>query len=136
MKKLFFMLFSIALLASCSDDDDVNNKDDERIYGKWFVAEAKGIPGLELDDCNRDSYITFNSDNTTYSEYYTQTGDDCTPEDETESVWEVNGDTYTFTIPFENLGQVNGDVSFNAEANQFTFTPRAVPSAALVFEMR
>lgn len=134
MKKLFLLLFGIALLTSCSDDDDVSG--DDRILGTWFIAEVNGLPGFELDDCNQESFITFNSDNTTYSEYYTRSGESCTLEDNTNSVWEVDGEVYTFTIPFQNLGEFNGNVSFNSDVTEFTFTPQAVPTASIVFEKR
>ncbi|SHF45928.1 Lipocalin-like domain-containing protein [Salegentibacter echinorum] len=137
MKKLFLMLFSIALLTSCSDDDDVN-AGDEKILGTWFVAEANGIPDFELEDCNRESFIEFNSDNTTYSEYYTQTGEDCTREDTTESVWSVNSGIYNFNLPFDLDGfeNVQGTINFNSDLTEFTFTPTLLPSASIVFEKR
>ena len=61
MKKLFVILFSIALFTSCSEDDDANGND--KILGTWFIAAANGVPNFELSDCNKESFITFNSDN-------------------------------------------------------------------------
>jgi hypothetical protein len=133
MKKLFFMLFSVALLASCSDDDDVNNKDDERIYGKWFVAEANNIPSFELSDCNQQSNIIFKADNTTSSEYYTSSEGECTIEDRTESTWSKNNDIYTFAIPFKDLGKLSGSVKFEENEKQFVFTPSDFPGFSIVF---
>ena len=134
MKKLFLMLFSIALLTSCSEDDDANG--DDKIIGTWFIVEANGIPGFELTECNRESFITFNSDNTTNSEYYVESDEDCALEDEANSDWEKDGEVYTFSIPFEGLDDFNGTVSFNSDETEFTFTPLLLPTASVVFEKR
>jgi hypothetical protein len=139
MKKLLLILFSIALFTSCSEDDDANGDDD--ILGTWFIAEANGIPNFEVTECTRESSITFNSDNTTYSEYYVGSGEACTLADETNSVWEREGQIYTFSLPIEglenfDLDNINGNISFNSDKSEFTFTPLIFPSASIVFEKR
>ncbi|SKB70185.1 Lipocalin-like domain-containing protein [Salegentibacter holothuriorum] len=135
MKKLFLMLFSIALLTSCSEDDDINN--DERIYGKWFVSNAN-LPGgesftFELSDCNKRSNITFKGNETTYSEYHAETGGECELEDTTESTWSRDNDKYTFEIPVENIGKVSGRVEFQQDAKRFVFSPDAFPGVSIIF---
>ncbi|WP_037320312.1 lipocalin family protein [Salegentibacter sp. Hel_I_6] len=139
MKKLFLLLFSFALFISCSNDDDANGE--ENILGTWYIAEANGIPNFELSTCNRESSITFNSDKTTNSEYYVGSSNPCTLADETNSVWERDGEIYTFSLPIEglenfDLDNINGNVSFNSDNSEFTFTPLIFPAASVIFEKR
>ena len=77
MKKLFFILFSIALFTSCSEDDDANG--DDKILGTWYAVEITNppIPGLVLSDCNQNSNITFNADSSTSSEFYSEIDGNC-----------------------------------------------------------
>ena len=126
------MLFSIALLTSCSEDDDANGED--QILGLWYAVEITNppIPGLVLSECNQNSNITFNSDSSTYSEFYTVIDGECEIEDTTESTWSKSNEIYTFTIPFEGLGQVNGTATF--EGDTFIFTPIGSPDTSIVFE--
>ena len=130
MKKIFILLFSIALLTSCSEDDKVNN--DERIYGKWFVS-ATNVPTFELSNCNKQSNITFKGDGTTYSEYYAETENSCNLEDSTESTWSRDNDTYTFNIPVEGIGKVSGNVEFQNDAKLFVFSPNDLPGVTITF---
>ena len=132
MKKLFLMLFSIALLTSCSEDDDANGED--QILGLWYAVEINNSPieGLDLSECNQNSNITFNSDFSTYSEFHTVVEGECEIEDTTESTWSKSNEIYTFTIPFEGLGQVNGTARF--EGDTFIFTPIGSPDTNIVFE--
>jgi hypothetical protein len=132
MKKLFLMLFSIALLVSCSEDDDANGEDD--ILGTWYAVEITNPPieGFILSECNQNSNITFNPDFSTYSEFYSETDGSCEIEDSSESTWSKDGEIYTFTIPFEGIGQLNGTADFNGDT--FIFTPIASPETSIVFE--
>ena len=132
MKKLFFILFSIALFTSCSEDDDANG--DDKILGTWYAVEITNppIPGLVLSDCNQNSNITFNADSSTSSEFYSEIDGNCEIEDTSESTWSKSNDIYTFTIPFEGIGQLNGTVDFNGDT--FIFTPIASPETSIVFE--
>ena len=135
MKKFYLMLFSIALLVACSKDDDGG---EDKILGKWFIAEANNVPDFELTDCNRKSFITFNSDNTTYSEYYVGSNEPCTLESETNSEWNVEGEIYNFTLPvnLDGLEDVYGTIDFNSELTKFTFTPTLLTTTSIVFEKR
>jgi hypothetical protein len=132
MKKLFLLLFSIALFTSCSEDDDANG--DDKILGTWYAVEITNppIPGLVLSDCNQNSNITFNEDSSTSSEFYSEIDGNCEIEDTSESTWSKSNDIYTFTIPFEGIGQLNGTVDFNGDT--FIFTPIASPETSIVFE--
>lgn len=132
MKKLFVILFSIALFTSCSEDDDANGND--KILGTWYAVEITNppIPGLVLSDCNQNSNITFNADSSTSSEFYSEIDGNCEIEDTSESTWSKSNDIYTFTIPFEGIGQLNGTADFNGDT--FIFTPIASPETSIVFE--
>lgn len=136
MKKFFIVLFSIALLTSCSEDDDANNG--ERIYGKWFVSNANLPSGesftFELSNCNKKSFIIFEGDGTTYSEYYAETGEICELEDNTESTWSRDNDNYTFNIPVGGINErISGKVEFQANAKSFIFRPSIFPDASITF---
>lgn len=134
MKKLFLMLFSITLLASCSDDDDVNNTNDDRIYGKWFAEDANNIPTFQLNDCNKKSNIIFKGNFDTFSEYFDASSNgECDLEDSTESTWSKKGDIYTFQIPFQDLGKLSGKVEFKNDGKQFVFSPSDYPGVTLTF---
>ena len=132
MKKLLLILFSIALFTSCSEDDDANG--DDKILGTWYAVEITNppIPGWVLSDCNQNSNITFNADSSTSSEFYSEIDGNCEIEDTSESTWSKNNDIYTFTIPFEGIGQLNGTADFNGDT--FIFTPIASPETSIVFE--
>ena len=132
MKKLFLLLFSIALFTSCSEDDDASGED--KILGTWYAVEITNppIPGLVLSDCNQNSNITFNEDSSTSSEFYSEIDGNCEIEDTSESTWSKSNDIYTFTIPFEGIGQLNGTADFNGDT--FIFTPIASPETSIVFE--
>ncbi|MBZ9632527.1 lipocalin family protein [Salegentibacter sp. LM13S] len=134
MKKLFLMLFSIALLTSCSEDDDANG--DDQILGTWYAVEINNspVPGVELSECNQNSNITFNSDFSTYSEYYTEMDGECEIDDTTESTWSKDNEIYTFTIPFEGIGELNGTADFQGDT--FIFSPVLSPDTTIIFEMR
>ena len=131
MKKLLLILFSIALFTSCSDDDA---NGDDKILGTWYAVEITNppIPGLVLSDCNQNSNITFNADSSTSSEFYSEIDGNCEIEDTSESTWSKSNDIYTFTIPFEGIGQLNGTADFNGDT--FIFTPIASPETSIVFE--
>ena len=132
MKKLLLILFSIALFTSCSEDDDANG--DDKILGTLYAVEITNppIPGLVLSDCNQNSNITFNADSSTSSEFYSEIDGNCEIEDTSESTWSKSNDIYTFTIPFEGIGQLNGTADFNGDT--FIFTPIASPETSIVFE--
>lgn len=131
MKKLFLMLFSIVLLTSCSDDDA---NGDDPILGIWYAVEITNPPveGLQLSECNQNSNITFNSDSSTYSEFYSEVDGNCELEDSSENTWSKSNNVYTFTIPFEGIGELNGTADFNGDT--FIFTPIASPDTSIVFE--
>lgn len=133
MKKLFLMLFSIVLLTACSDDDA---EGEDPILGTWYAVEINNppIPGLALSECNQESNITFNSDFSTYSEFYSEVDGSCEMEDTSESTWSKSNQIYTFTVPFEGIGELNGTADF--QGNTFIFTPIASPDTRIIFEMR
>lgn len=135
MNKLFLMLFSITLLASCSSDDDAaNNNNDDRIYGKWFVEDAN-IPTFELNDCNKRSSIIFKGNFDTFAKYFESSSGECKVKDSTESTWSREDDIYTFQIPFPELEneRLSGKIEFKNNGKQFVFSPSDFPRITLVF---
>ncbi len=118
MKKFLVLLTMLAVFASCSDDDDVNGGE-EQIVGSWMLVDWS-IPGYgEPTDCNLQSNITFNSDNTADSEFYEEVEGECMADSQSGD-WEAHGDgEYTFDVP--SLGEQTGTVEFQGD-NSFTFS--------------
>lgn len=128
MKKIFLLLFAFTFLTACSDDDTTDSEDD-RILGKWFLADWN-IPTMgDPTECNQQTNITFNADNTADSEFFDEdnTGECVSEADSSEWTRESNGQ-YTFDVP--GGGMQTGDVTFNGD-NSFTFT---VTGASITFE--
>jgi len=141
MKKIFLLFFSLALLTSCTSDDDGGNAGDDQILGKWFVAEINNSAALNLSvsECNKQSFINFKGDSNADSEFYTETGGECTLEDSDSSAWSNEGNSrYKFNIPFEGIGSQAGRVEFNSSNTSFTFYPDllAGQNTNIVFEKR
>jgi len=140
MKKIFLLFFSLALLTSCSNDDDKNSGDD-KILGKWFVAEINnsGPLNLSASDCNQRSFIDFKADGNADSAFYTENGGECILEDSDTSAWSNEGNSrYKFTIPFEGIGSQAGRVEFNSSNISFSFYPDLLigQDTFIVFEKR
>lgn len=133
MKKFFVLFFSIALLMSCSEDD---NAASDPILGTWYVAEVNNPPGdFTLSECNTSSFMTFNADGTTNSVFYTQVNGNCTAGPSTPSEWSQQSGIYTFTIPIPELEPFSplfGTIQFNADT--FTFTPTFSSGTSIVFK--
>jgi len=126
MKKIFLLFFSLALLTSCSSDDDGGNSGDDKILGKWFVAEINnsGALNLSASDCNQQSFIDFKADGNADSAFYSENGGECILEDSDTSSWSNEGSSrYKFTIPFEGIGSQAGRVEFNSSNTSFSFYP-------------
>ncbi|MDT0676049.1 lipocalin family protein [Autumnicola musiva] len=143
MKRLFILLIPMMAMAACSSDDDASGSSDDQILGTWYLAEINNAGNLPfvVNDCTSDSNITFNSDNTAYSEYYTvTTSSNCISEEE-EGNWSKGDEEskYTFSIPF--LGPREGTVIFSSET-EFSFYPDDLTSddpnndPYIVFEKR
>jgi hypothetical protein len=129
---------SLAVLSSCSDDDDASGNSDDQILGTWGIVEINnaGDFPVSINTCSSQSQITFNSDNTAFSEYYTQTQAGCTVDSE-EGTWSGgDGSKYTFRIPL--LGSQQGTVEFSDDYSEFTFYPDALmtENTNIVFEKR
>jgi len=136
MKKIFVLFFSIALLTACSEDD--NNATDP-VVGKWFIAEVNNIPGSDftLSECNTESFMTFNADETTNSVFYTQIEGSCTPGTSTNSEWKQQAGIYSLTIPIpipelEAFNPLTGTIQFTGDT--FTFTPTFSQGTTIVFK--
>jgi len=140
MKKIFILFFSLALLTSCSSDDDGANSGDDQILGKWFVTEVNnsGALNLTVSECNKQSFIDFMADNNADSAFFTENEGECTLEDSDTSAWSNEGNSrYKFTIPFEGIGAQSGRVDFNGSTS-FTFFPDilAGQNTSIIFEKR
>lgn len=61
MKKIIFLITTIVVLTSCSNNDDISNQ----ITGKWRLVEAK-FYGLESGNSSESS-IDYSKDNIIYS---------------------------------------------------------------------
>ena len=138
MKKFFIVIFFAMAFIACSNDDDVNTGDD-LVVGTWGIAEINNLPveDFSLGECNKQSYITFNADNTTNSKFYANTSGECVAGQENTSTWNNESGIYTFTLPIEELQGFNtlsGTINFNGDS--FTFTPAVYPSATIVFEKK
>ncbi|UBZ05937.1 lipocalin family protein [Salegentibacter mishustinae] len=131
MKKLFLMLFSIALLVSCSEDDDANG-DGDPILGTWYVVELENeFSDDELSQCNLNSNITFQANTTANSEVYEEVEGECLSETSTAD-WERNSNgQYTFNLPF--FGRQTGNVEFSGDS-RFIFSVPSLPGVSLTFE--
>ncbi|APG59937.1 lipocalin family protein [Christiangramia salexigens] len=137
MKKIFFLLISIAVLTSCSDDDDSITDDGTKIIGKWFLIDIR-IAGSQnnLSECNQNSYIQFNADNTSKSEFYDDSEGEseveCKLEDSNEGEWKYLGNNrYQIYVP--NFGNQTGNVNF-VNDTRFIFTSSEIPGGEVVFE--
>lgn len=130
MKKILILMLSIATLTACSNDDDNNEPEQEKILGTWFLVEANNAPGLEINDCTSQSKITFNADNSATTEFHAMSNGECVSSTNN-TTWSKSDSKYTFEIP--SYGPVPGTVTFNS-SSKFTFVPDVSPSTSLVFE--
>lgn len=140
MNKIFLLFFSLALLTSCSSDDDGGNTGDDAILGKWFVAEINntGTLNLQVNDCNKQSFIDFKMDSKADSAVYAEEGGECNVNNSENDEWSnLSNSRYRFVIPFEGIGSQSGRVEFNGSTG-FTFYPDllATQNTNIVFEKR
>lgn len=140
MKKLFLLFFSMALLTSCNSDDEGGNSGSDPILGKWFVAEINntGALNLEVNDCNKQSFINFKMDSRADSAVYAEDGGECNVNNSEDDEWSnLSSNKYRFVIPFEGIGAQSGRVEFNGSTG-FTFYPDFLASqnTNIVFEKR
>ncbi len=141
MKKIFILFFSLALLTSCSNDDDGGTTGDDKILGKWFVAEVNntGTLNIEINDCNRQSFIEFKSNFKADSALYAEDGGECNVDNSENDDWSNEGGSkYRFVIPFEGIGAQTGRADFNSDFTVFTFYPDLLvgQNTNIVFEKR
>ncbi len=117
MKKFFVLFLSIALFAACSSDDDEDSNSADPILGTWVLVDASSP--LKDEFClDKESTLTFNSDNTGASTFYL-TQANCTATSSTGS-WTNRGNSlYTISVPV--YGDLQGSVNFSS-TNKFTFT--------------
>lgn len=113
MKKLLIMFFGLAILTSCSSDDD--NMGADPILGTWVLVDASLVTP---ENCENESTITFTADNNANGTFYLE---ETNCEAETSSgTWENLGDSrYLVEVPV--AGDLEGTVTFFDDDN-FVFT--------------
>ncbi|MCP9201025.1 lipocalin family protein [Gramella sp. GC03-9] len=134
MKKLLILFLSLSLFTACSDDDDATTDDGMEIVGKWYLIDVRtSATQNTLTDCNQNSFIQFNADNTASSEFYENVeGGGCELDGDNDGVWAYLGNSrYQFFIP--ELGNQTGTVNFTGDS-QFIFTSPELPGIEVVFE--
>lgn len=141
MKKIFLLFFSLALLTSCSNDDDGGNAGDDKILGKWYVVEINntGTFNIEANACNTQSFIDFKANFKADSALYSLNDGECTVETSEGDDWSNLGESnYKFIIPFEGIGAQAGEAKFNEDNTKFTFFPTLLSeqNTNIVFEKR
>jgi len=141
MKKIFILFFSLALLTSCSSDDDSGDAGDDKILGKWFVFEINntGTFNIEANDCNRQSFIDFKANFKADSALYAEEGGECNVDNSENDDWSTEGESrYKFVIPFGGIGAQAGRAEFNEDNTKFTFFPDLFigQNTNIVFEKR
>lgn len=121
MKKLILLLSVITLsFNSCDSDDDSSSQDP--IVGTWNLNQSfENDEEYELDNCDKEGALTFNS-NGTYSSisYYTDSDDTCSVDYESTGTWENNENgVYTF-IDDESDAEQTLTITFSG--NTFYYT--------------
>lgn len=114
MKKLLIMFFGLAVLTSCSSDDD--NIGEDPILGTWVLIEINPA-AVNIEDCDETSIIIFGADNTANSTFYLEDSN-CEPEAFT-GQWENKGNS-VYSVDFPVIGEQEGVVNFEG-SNNFTF---------------
>ncbi len=133
MKKIFLLFFSLALLTSCSSDDENSNNGPDPILGVWFISEVNNpfSDDGQLTECNKRSSIEFTDDMTATTIFYDDESGDC-KSNTTTSDWENTGSsTYEFDIPV--FGVQSGQVDFTGSTS-FQFYPTDLPGISVVFK--
>lgn len=109
MKKLLYLFVTSIILVSCNSNDDVEVLDS--IIGTWQLQSVR-VNGEEIvNDCSRQSKVTFADDNTIFITSFDDFDGECTSSTDT-STWVNNGNSmYTFdeeefTILFSNNNTV------------------------------
>ena len=123
MKKMIALLTVFLMLTACSNDDNATSE--EPIVGSWVLVDwnIPNIPGSDFAEeptnCNLNSKITFEADNTATSEFYNDEGENCEVEAQSGD-WESHGDgEYSIQVP--GIGNQRGNLNFESN-NRFTFT--------------
>lgn len=141
MKKFLALFFCLAMFTACSEDDDAPAEGEDKILGKWYLADItnSGSLNLEVNECTSRSFIEFFAeDNSSTSEFYSETEGVCAVESSDNSTWSnQGGGKYRFVIPYEGIGSQTGRVEFNG-TSEFTFFPDLliVQNTGIVFEKR
>ncbi|WP_299682058.1 lipocalin family protein [uncultured Tenacibaculum sp.] len=107
MKKLLSIAAAILLFVSCSEDETVS----DLIIGTWKLEKQVFIDnGQVIDDtteCSKNSTLTFNSDNTITSEFFSDNGTECLSGGVDKGTWKNNGSgVYEFTEDGETTADV------------------------------
>ena len=132
MKKIFILLFSLAALTSCSNDDENTPDGPDPLLGVWFISEVNNpfSDDGELNECNKRSSIEFKEDNSATTTFFDDASGECVSVT-TSSTWSNLGDSkYEIDIP--EFGLQQGRIDFNGSSS-FQFNPSSVPGVSIIF---
>ena len=129
MKKhlIFLLVAGLFSLTSCSNDDDNGPDRQDPILGSWTLTEVNPA-AIDIDQCEQDSWITFEEDYTGSAVFYIAETDCVATSGE--GAWTNEGnDRYSITVPL--LGRISGAVEFSGKD---TFYFESEDGITLTFE--
>lgn len=119
MKKLLPIFLCLIVLFSCSDSDE----ETDIIVGTWNLFS---INGNEVIDCEKESFVTFFSDNTATGEDYQLTiNNTCEEVGTSEIVQWINEGNNTYVIR-PNTNPLTWNIVFSDNNNTLNITNQGV----------
>lgn len=120
MKKIFLSLALTLALFSCSSNND---DDTDIIVGTWNLFS---LNGTTVSDCEKQSYVVFNANNTATGENYNfDTNNNCVKVGVDETVQWVNSGNNTYTIG-SSSNPLIWNVVFSDNNNTLSITNQGV----------
>ena len=116
MKKILILTIAILTLNSCSPSDD--NSSVELIIGNWSLIREYSTPS---NDCEKNTTITFESNNVLKLNVFKDTGNDCIAIGETLGTWEEGSSNNTYILNRQGLTAEETTVVFSNNNNQIAF---------------
>lgn len=125
---MLFLLTSLTLFSSCSEEEDPVQKEDP-IIGTWVLIQADENILIDPQACEEPSTITFFDNRQAAATFYLN-GQDCQPQISGGSWSNVGGTTYNLSVPFVGSQEFNVDFE---NSDTFSFEYQDV---TLTFERR